>query len=131
VTSTDVIRITCREFNITRDTLMGHSKVRVIVFPRMVAMYLCRELLNLSYPDIGRVFHRDHTTVMSARNNVIRSMRDNDDAKGHVGRIVTALNSNALDSSPVHCHGCERRDHALTNLRLVLQSALQMTGRAA
>lgn len=42
--------------------------------PRQVAMYLCAELTPKSYPDLGRLFHRDHTTIIWAEKSVQRRM---------------------------------------------------------
>jgi chromosomal replication initiator protein len=50
-----------------RDDLCGSSRSRVLVTGRQIAMYLCRELTDLSLPKIGQQFGgRDHTTVMYA-----------------------------------------------------------------
>ncbi len=63
----DIQRATCDYFNIRLADLKSHRRHRAISFPRMVAMYVCRQRLKLSYPDLGDRFGgKDHTTVMSA-----------------------------------------------------------------
>jgi chromosomal replication initiator protein len=58
------------------EDLRGHSRSRVLVNARQVAMYLCRELTDLSLPRIGQAFGgRDHTTVMHAC-RVIKELRE-------------------------------------------------------
>ena len=66
---------TAEYFGVTIDDLTGSSRSRVLVTARQIAMYLCRELTDLSLPKIGQTFGgRDHTTVMHAE----RKIRDAD-----------------------------------------------------
>nr|WP_319805241.1 chromosomal replication initiator protein DnaA [Micropruina sp. KQZ13P-5] len=58
---------TAAYFSITTDDLCGTSRVQSVVIARQIAMYLCRELTDLSLPKLGQSFGgRDHTTVMHA-----------------------------------------------------------------
>ena len=62
-------------FQITRDELCGTSRSRSLVNARQIAMYLCRELTELSLPKIGQEFGgRDHTTVMHAERKIRQLM---------------------------------------------------------
>jgi chromosomal replication initiator protein len=61
----------CRYFNISKVDLVSNRRSRSIVFPRQIAMYLTRELTDLSLPKIGEQFGgRDHTTVMHANSKI-------------------------------------------------------------
>jgi chromosomal replication initiator protein len=63
----DIQRAACDYFNVRLAELKSHRRHRAVSFPRMVAMYVCRQRLKLSYPDLGDRFGgKDHTTVMSA-----------------------------------------------------------------
>jgi chromosomal replication initiator protein len=63
----DIQRAACDYFNIRLGELKSHRRHRAVSFPRMVAMYVCRQRLKLSYPELGDRFGgKDHTTVMSA-----------------------------------------------------------------
>jgi chromosomal replication initiator protein len=63
----DIQRATCDYFSIRLSDLKSHRRHRAVSFPRMVAMYVCRQRLKLSYPELGDRFGgKDHTTVMSA-----------------------------------------------------------------
>jgi chromosomal replication initiator protein len=62
-------------FRISVDDLCGTSRSRTLVNARQVAMYLCRELTDLSLPKIGQAFGgRDHTTVMHAERKIRQLM---------------------------------------------------------
>ncbi|WP_241265937.1 chromosomal replication initiator protein DnaA, partial [Streptomyces boncukensis] len=67
ITATAIMAATADYFGLTVDDLCGSSRSRVLVTARQIAMYLCRELTDLSLPKIGGQFGgRDHTTVMHA-----------------------------------------------------------------
>ena len=53
-------------YGTTEKALLGTSRLRPVLLPRQVAMYLARELTGLSLPRIGVAFSRDHTTVLHA-----------------------------------------------------------------
>ena len=74
ITAATIMGATASYFGITLEDLCGSSRSRVLVTARQVAMYLCRELTDLSLPKIGQLFGgRDHTTVMHA-DRKIRSL---------------------------------------------------------
>ncbi|MFD5750879.1 chromosomal replication initiator protein DnaA [Streptomyces sp. NPDC127033] len=67
ITAANIMAATADYFGLTVDDLCGSSRSRVLVTARQIAMYLCRELTDLSLPKIGAQFGgRDHTTVMHA-----------------------------------------------------------------
>jgi chromosomal replication initiator protein len=71
ITPTLIIGQTAQYFSLTLDDICGPSRSRNLVEARQIAMYLCRELTDLSLPSIGREFGgRDHTTVLHACNKV-------------------------------------------------------------
>jgi len=74
ITAATIMAATASYFGISLEDLCGSSRSRVLVTARQVAMYLCRELTDLSLPKIGQHFGgRDHTTVMHA-DRKIRSL---------------------------------------------------------
>ncbi|HXR68942.1 MAG TPA: chromosomal replication initiator protein DnaA, partial [Dermatophilaceae bacterium] len=74
ITVTAIMAQTAMYFGITMEDLCGTSRSRILVTARQIAMYLCRELTDLSLPKIGQAFGgRDHTTVMHA-DRKIRSL---------------------------------------------------------
>ncbi|MDP8971120.1 MAG: chromosomal replication initiator protein DnaA [Actinomycetota bacterium] len=67
---------TATYFGLTLDDLCSSSRTRQLVNARQIAMYLTRELTDLSLPKIGQAFSRDHTTVIHATNKVSGLMKD-------------------------------------------------------
>ena len=64
-------RATCRLFDVTKPELEGPRKLQRIVYARHLAMSLCREMTDKSYPTIARSFgKRDHTSIMYAVDRV-------------------------------------------------------------
>jgi chromosomal replication initiator protein len=53
-------------FGVTAKELMGPSRLRRVLVPRQVAMFLAREACGLSFPRLAAAFGRDHTTVLHA-----------------------------------------------------------------
>jgi chromosomal replication initiator protein len=71
ITASLIIAQTASYFGLSIDDLCGPSRSRNLVQGRQIAMYLCRELTDLSLPKIGQQFGgRDHTTVMYANNRI-------------------------------------------------------------
>jgi Bacterial dnaA protein helix-turn-helix len=66
----EILSAVCREFEIRRDQIVGRRSTLPIVVPRQVAMYLMREIMEYSYPQIGRIFKRDHTCALLARRKI-------------------------------------------------------------
>ncbi|WP_017624928.1 chromosomal replication initiator protein DnaA [Nocardiopsis chromatogenes] len=74
ITASAIMAQTASYFGLSTEDLCGTSRSRVLVTARQIAMYLCRELTDLSLPKIGQQFGgRDHTTVMHA-DRKIRSL---------------------------------------------------------
>lgn len=77
VTTSLIMGQTADYFGITIEDLCSANRSRTIVNARHIAMYLCRELTDLSLPKIGREFgRRDHTTVMSADKKIRTQMAE-------------------------------------------------------
>jgi len=67
ITAPTIMAVTAEYFDMTLDELCGPGKTKALAQARQIAMYLCRELTDLSLPRIGQTFGgRDHTTVMHA-----------------------------------------------------------------
>jgi chromosomal replication initiator protein len=89
INAATIMAVTAEYFAISMDELTGTSRSRVLVQARQIAMYLCRELTDLSLPRIGEKFGRDHTTVLHAE----RKIKDQMAEKRAVYNQITELTS--------------------------------------
>ena len=77
VTPQLIMTETAAYFGITMEELTGASRTHVLVTARQIAMYLCRELTDMSLPKIGQLFGgKDHTTVMHADRKIRELLRE-------------------------------------------------------
>jgi chromosomal replication initiator protein len=77
ISPVDIINHTAEYFKLTVDDLYGSSRSQAVATARQIAMYLCREMTNLSLPKIGQLFgNRDHTTVMYANKKIAELMKE-------------------------------------------------------
>ncbi|WP_405382980.1 chromosomal replication initiator protein DnaA [Phascolarctobacterium sp.] len=74
ITFDDIIAVVAEYYNVKKEELFGKKRTQNIAFPRQIAMYLSRELADLSYPRIGESFGgRDHTTVIHAYEKISKA----------------------------------------------------------
>ena len=79
-------------FNIKMDDFDSKKRTRAIAYPRQIAMYLCRELTDLSLPKIGEEFGgRDHTTVIHAHDKITNDIQNISDIKEKIEKIIADL----------------------------------------
>lgn len=79
-------------FNIDARDIAGAKRSADVVFPRQIAMYLCRTVPQLSLPQIGKDFgNRDHTTVMHACNKIEKEIKENKNTKLIVESVKNIL----------------------------------------
>ena len=77
VTPQTIMQTVADYYSITVNDLICHSRRREITVPRQIAMYLTREMTNLSLPQIGQVFgNRDHTTVLHGCDKIAAGVKD-------------------------------------------------------
>ena len=88
----EIINAVSTYYKITPDEIYGNSRTAAIAMARQIAMYICRELTNLSLPKIGQLFgNRDHTTVMYANRKVAEWMKDRRYIYNQVTEIMTKV----------------------------------------
>ena len=70
----DIQEAVCTQFHVKMTELKSRRRSKTLVHPRQIAMYLCRELTDASYPEIGRQFGgKDHTTIIHACRQVTKA----------------------------------------------------------
>lgn len=78
----DIIEAVAQFYELTIKEIIGASRKKELVKPRQIAIYLIREELGSSYPNIGNeVGGRDHTTAMHAYNKILKEVKENDNQK--------------------------------------------------
>jgi len=96
ITSSAIMGATASYFHISLDDLCGSSRSRVLVNARQIAMYLCRELTDMSLPRIGQAFGgRDHTTVMHAERKIRSLMAERRVTYDQVTELTNLIKSQA------------------------------------
>jgi chromosomal replication initiator protein len=91
----DIITNTADYFKLSVDDLYGSSRSQAIATARQIAMYLCRELTNLSLPKIGQLFgNRDHTTVMYANKKISELMKERRSIYNQVTELTSRIKQN-------------------------------------
>lgn len=92
LTPDKIISVVCDYFNISYQDIIGKKKNKEIVEPRMIAIYLISELLNLPLVNIGKIFGgRDHTTIMHSRDKISQDLKVNKKTQTLVNEIKNSL----------------------------------------
>lgn len=100
ITANSIMEITADYFGIELGALQGTGRNRAVAHPRQLAMYLCRELTDLSLPKIGGYFGgKDHTTVMYADRKIRKEMAQKTDTYQEIQELTRRIKSGG------HSHG--------------------------
>ncbi|GKU35108.1 chromosomal replication initiator protein DnaA [Mycobacterium montefiorense] len=91
ISAATIMAATAEYFDTTVEELRGPGKTRALAQSRQIAMYLCRELTDLSLPKIGQAFGRDHTTVMYAQRKILSEMAERREVFDHVKELTTRI----------------------------------------
>lgn len=91
----DVIKnIVAEEYLVKVSEINGKRRTQKIADARQVAMYLCREMTDLSLPKLGDEFDRDHTTVLHAYNKIQNEISEDNNLKIKIDKIVGKIKNN-------------------------------------
>jgi len=96
ITASLIIAQTASYFGLSIDDVCGQNRSRALVTARQIAMYLCRELTELSLPKIGQQFGgRDHTTVMHAEKKIRTQMAERRSTYNQVTELTNRIKQQA------------------------------------
>jgi chromosomal replication initiator protein len=93
-----LIREVETDFLLARGSVLGRDRHRTVAEARQVAMWLVRELGGRSYPELGRIFQRDHTTAISAVRRVAARYAGEPAYAARVRRIWARVSSDGMPS---------------------------------
>ena len=90
----DIQRVVCHHFKLRSIDLLSKDRHKSIAFARHVAMYLCKQRLKCSFPELGRAFgNRDHTTVISGVRKIEHLRVTDPETRAHIEAIERKLGS--------------------------------------
>ncbi|HBG60771.1 MAG TPA: hypothetical protein DDX37_02875 [Candidatus Omnitrophica bacterium] len=87
-----VQKMVAERFNVTLNELKSNKRNKNIVMPRQIAMYLARQLTQLSLPEIGGAFGgKDHTTVLHSCKKIVKDLELNAELKNSINGLLFDL----------------------------------------
>ena len=91
-TADDIIEAVCKYFDITKQDIIGKKKSKEVVEPRMIAIYLISEILEMPLVSIGKIFGgRDHTTIMHSRDKISDELKTSHKINSFISEIKKLL----------------------------------------
>ena len=94
ITPDKIMDKVCTLYNVTKEELTGTSRVKNLVIPRQIAMYLCYKLTDMNYSMIGRTFDgKDRTTVLHNVQKIESLIETDEELKTNIGYIIKDLQS--------------------------------------
>ncbi len=88
---TAILKATCAHYGVRTSDIKGRRRTARIAEPRKVAMYLSKKWTTSSYPELGRFFGRDHTTVLHANQSVEKAIAAGNEIRTHIEAIERDL----------------------------------------
>lgn len=93
ITPQGIIEHVCEFYRVKPEEVKGPSRVKELVTPRHVAMYLCKKLTDMNFVTIAKVFgNRDRTSVMHAVDRIMKNIQTDNDLKSEIDFITKDLN---------------------------------------
>ncbi len=90
LTADDIIKTVCNFFNVSISDIIGKSRMKNVVLPRQISIYLMRNLTRLSLKEIGKLFMKDHTTIIHSIEKV-QDLKKDKKIKEIIDRITSEL----------------------------------------
>lgn len=90
----------CEEYGITLEELASRRRSRYLSWPRQEAMWLTLKMTSMSFPEVGRHYDRDHTTVMHAKEQVEKRLEGNIELSMRMDRITKRIEQMVAAQQP-------------------------------
>lgn len=94
-----VIGVVCEHFRISASDLIGRKRSQHVAFCRQVGFYLSRTMTKRSFPEIGRFYGRDHSTVVHGYQKLSRQVKDSAAFRGLIHKLEIAIRSKQDEES--------------------------------
>ena len=104
MTAEQIIAATAAQFGYTVEDLTGPDKSRAVSLARAVAMYAVRQITKLSYPAIGEVFNRDHSTIINGCRRVEKMLEGADEIREAIDTAVGKMHEAEPKKKLVRIH---------------------------
>ncbi len=88
-----ILQAVANYYSIPVEQIVGNRRSKDTVQPRQVSMYLVREMTNYSLPEIGKVFSRDHSTVLHAINKIEDERKNSADMDNLLKTLINSINA--------------------------------------
>ena len=93
ITPQKIIESICSYYNISEDELTGKSKQKNVAVPRQIGMYLCKNMTNLNFVMLSKVFGKDRTTIMHGVDKIIALLKTDPLLKADIEAITKDIQS--------------------------------------
>lgn len=88
-----ILNIVSEHFSISNSEILSKKRSKEIVEPRQIVMYLCRKYTDVSYTELGKFFHRDHSTVISGFEKINEELKSNRNLQKNMDILIRKLNN--------------------------------------
>jgi len=93
ITPSLIIDVVAEQFNVKPEDISSKKRNSEFVQPRQIVMYLCRELINISYANIGKILgNRDHSTIMHGEEKIVDELKSNEELNNKIDLIRKKIN---------------------------------------
>ncbi len=91
VTQDKIFNAVAHKYGVTVDEIKGTRRTREIAMARHVSIYIMRNVTGMSLPSIGKVFHRDHTTILSSIETIQKKIRDDASVENDIDDLTKEI----------------------------------------
>lgn len=88
-----IIEETAKYYSLDPKDILGQSRIKTVVLPRQISIYLVKEILGLSLPETGKVFKRDHTTIIHSLKKIEELVKKDRETLEIIRDIKSNINS--------------------------------------